>query len=107
MSIKIEKLNAKELRELSAKIEKRIAAVEKETLHTALKEMRAVAEKLGVAFEDVIALHKSKGRKPGTKAAPKYANPKNPTQTWSGRGRKPGWVVAALEDGKSIDDLTI
>lgn len=107
MSIDISKLNAAELKELAGKIEKRVVEVEKETLQTALKEMRAVADKLGVAFEDVIALHSGKGKKTATKAAAKYANPADPSQTWTGRGRKPAWVKQALESGKSIDDLMI
>ena len=107
MSIDISGLNAAELKELAVKIEKRAVEVEKETLQTALKEMRAIANKLGVAFEDVIALHSGKGKNAATKSAAKYANPDDPAQTWTGRGRKPAWVKTALEAGKSIDDLTI
>lgn len=107
MSIDISGLNAAELKELAVKIEKRTVAVEKETLQAALKEMRAIADKLGVAFEDVIALHSGKGKKAATKSTAKYANPDDPAQTWTGRGRKPAWVKTALEAGKSIDDLTI
>ncbi|WP_170565444.1 H-NS histone family protein [Ruegeria atlantica] len=107
MTIDISGLNAAELKKLAAKIEKRTVEVEKETLQTALKEMRAIADKLGVTFEDVIALHSGKGKKTATKAAPKYANPDDPSQTWTGRGRKPAWLKAALEAGKSIDDLMI
>lgn len=29
---------------------------------------------------------------------PKYRNPVGPEVTWSGLGRKPGWVTEALED---------
>ncbi|WP_170419809.1 H-NS histone family protein [Ruegeria atlantica] len=107
MSIDISGLNAAELRELAVKIEKRAVEVEIETLQTALIEMRAIAVKLGVGFEDVIALHSGKGKKAVTKSAAKYVNPDDPTQTWTGRGRKPAWVKTALEAGKSIDDLTI
>nr|VFK52119.1 MAG: DNA-binding protein H-NS [Candidatus Kentron sp. TUN]VFK58854.1 MAG: DNA-binding protein H-NS [Candidatus Kentron sp. TUN]VFK67537.1 MAG: DNA-binding protein H-NS [Candidatus Kentron sp. TUN] len=39
--------------------------------------------------------------------APKYHNPDNPKQTWSGRGRKPNWVVAFLEQGWELDALLI
>jgi len=28
-------------------------------------------------------------------------------QTWSGRGRKPGWVVDALATGDNMDDFLI
>jgi DNA-binding protein H-NS len=38
---------------------------------------------------------------------PKYRNPLVPSQTWSGRGRTPRWVVAALNTGRRLDDLKI
>lgn len=107
MAVDISGLSSEQLRDLSKKIEKRIVAVEKETLQAALKEMRLVADRSGVAFEDVIALLGVKGKKTEKKIVPKYANPDNQSQTWSGRGRRPAWVKAALEAGKSIDDLSI
>ena len=41
------------------------------------------------------------------RTAPKYANPQDPTMTWTGRGRKPRWVQESLESGKELDDLLI
>jgi DNA-binding protein H-NS len=38
---------------------------------------------------------------------PKYQNPDNPTDTWSGRGRKPKWIEDQLASGKSLDALVI
>jgi len=35
----------------------------------------------------------------------RYRHPDNVNQTWSGRGRKPAWVVEWLENGGSMDDL--
>ena len=43
-----------------------------------------------------------KGRK-GTVAV-KYRDPKNPGNTWTGRGRMPRWMVAATKGGKSSKD---
>ena len=42
-----------------------------------------------------------------TASTAKYANPANPSDTWSGRGRKPRWFESALEAGKSVDDLRV
>lgn len=42
---------------------------------------------------------KGAGKK-GQKVAPKYRNPKNPDETWAGRGRKPLWMVKAGGDPK-------
>lgn len=41
------------------------------------------------------------------KVLPKYRNPLAPSQQWSGRGKRPKWVIAALEAGQGLDDLKI
>lgn len=41
------------------------------------------------------------------KAPPRYRNPENAADVWSGRGRKPSWLVAALNDGRTIDEFLI
>jgi hypothetical protein len=38
---------------------------------------------------------------------PKFANPADKTQTWSGKGRQPEWFKAAMAAGKSPEDLAI
>jgi DNA-binding protein H-NS len=38
---------------------------------------------------------------------PKYVNPDNPAQTWSGRGRRPAWLDDALEAGHDLESLII
>ena len=40
-----------------------------------------------------------KGSLAGKKAAPKYRNPANPEQTWTGRGVSPAWVQALKAAG--------
>ena len=39
--------------------------------------------------------------------APKYRNPENPAETWSGRGLKPRWMAGAIKGGKKLDDFAI
>jgi DNA-binding protein H-NS len=39
--------------------------------------------------------------------APKYRNPDNASETWSGRGRKPKWLEEKIAGGKSVDDFLI
>ena len=43
----------------------------------------------------------------GRKVAPKYRNPDNKQETWTGRGRQPRWVVALLKAGKKLEDMKI
>ena len=53
------------------------------------------------------AISSDKPRRPYPKVLPKYQNPKNPTQKWSGRGRQPHWVRAQLKAGKKLDHFRI
>lgn len=41
------------------------------------------------------------------KVLPKYFNPSAPSETWSGRGKRPRWLAIALEEGRVIDDFKI
>jgi DNA-binding protein H-NS len=41
------------------------------------------------------------------KVYPKYRNPEEPSETWSGRGKQPRWLVSALKSGKAIADFEI
>ena len=38
---------------------------------------------------------------------PKYQNPSAPSETWSGRGKQPRWLAAALKTGYTIEDFVI
>jgi len=41
----------------------------------------------------------------GAAVLPRYRNPDDPSQTWSGRGRQPKWVAEALAGGRTLDEL--
>ena len=45
-----------------------------------------------------------KGRKGKGSVPPKYRDPRNTENTWTGRGRMPRWMVAATKGGKSSKD---
>jgi DNA-binding protein H-NS len=38
---------------------------------------------------------------------PKYRNPQMPSETWSGRGKQPRWLAAAIKAGRNIEDFKI
>lgn len=81
-------------------------AQEEETL---LREFRAKLLALGLNADDMAKRLGSgklsvsgKPRLPGM-----YRDANNPENTWSGRGRKPLWVVAWLDQGRNLDELKI
>ncbi|MCK9919359.1 H-NS histone family protein [Microbacteriaceae bacterium K1510] len=41
------------------------------------------------------------------KVPPQFRNPDNLSETWSGRGLRPRWMVAALAAGRTIEELMI
>ncbi|WP_414614043.1 H-NS histone family protein, partial [Stenotrophomonas muris] len=50
---------------------------------------------------------KTAGRKLG-KVAPKYRNPANPKETWTGRGKQPRWMAELTAKGnKKPEDFLI
>src|SRR5438105_1582900 len=49
----------------------------------------------------------SRARRPYPKVVPKFRNPKRPSETWAGRGKRPRWLTAQLGSGKKLDDFRI
>ncbi len=101
----INALSLKELKDLQAQISKAIANYEDRKKREALAELEEKAREMGFSLAELTGT-----AAPGRKRAPavaKYANPADASETWSGRGRKPRWVVAATNAGKSLADLAI
>lgn len=48
-----------------------------------------------------------RARRPYPPVLPKYQNPKNTSETWSGRGKQPRWLKAQLRAGKKLQELLI
>ena len=46
-------------------------------------------------------------RRPYPKVSPKYQNPQNAAETWSGRGKQPRWLTAQVRSGKKLDNFLI
>jgi DNA-binding protein H-NS len=38
---------------------------------------------------------------------PKFRNPANPSEIWSGRGKRPRWLSAALKKGTDLEEFRI
>jgi DNA-binding protein H-NS len=55
---------------------------------------------------EALATH-DKVRRKYPRVFPKYRNPAMPSETWSGRGKQPRWLVAAIKSGRKVDDFRI
>ena len=98
-----------DLKSLEKKVAKAIAKFEEREKKKALSSLKAEARKLGFSLSELTGIEDESllPGKPRSKVPPKYANPEDPSQPWTGRGRRPAWVNAALDAGKSLDDLAI
>ena len=75
-----------------------------------LEKRLAQLSRIGPIGEAESTPPESKTRRPRRKypkVLPKYCNPSAPTETWSGRGKQPRWLVAALRSGSKLDDFLI
>lgn len=104
MDMDLEALALSELKTLRTKVDRAIATYEERKKKEALVELEETARKMGYSLAELTGVSATKSRKA---VAPKYANPENAAETWTGRGRKPKWVEAALASGKSLEDLAI
>lgn len=102
--VDLESLSLDELKKLQKDVKKAVLSFEDRKRKKALAEADAVVRQHGFTIEQLLGKPSKSVR---SIAAPKYANPADPEQTWTGRGRKPKWIIEAIESGKSLDDMTI
>jgi len=84
----------------------KIAEKEKAEKETVKAELAALAKSKGFDMTELFG-NGPKAAKEKKTVPPKYRNPADSTQTWTGRGRKPKWVVEALASGGNMDDFLI
>jgi DNA-binding protein H-NS len=69
------------------------------------KRLHQISRLSGVGSSD--ALGPQRERRPYPRVLPKYRNPLNRSETWSGRGKKPRWLTKQLKSGRKMDDFRI
>lgn len=127
MTIDISALSAKELENLISQAKKRKTTLNKrKPLAAVRKKVVALLKAEGYALEELFggaapaaragrpakaaksaAPAARKARKPLGKVAPKYRNPANTGETWTGRGKQPRWLAAYTSQGKKLEDFLI
>ncbi len=118
MSIDLSSLSAKELDSLISKAKSRMATLKKrKPIATVRSKLTALAKAEGYTIAELFggaAVARSpaprkaakRGKSTG-KVAPKYRNPENPRETWTGRGMQPRWLAEQVRRGKSPTDFLI
>ncbi len=103
MTVDLDTMSKDELMKLRQDVDRALNSVEERRRADARAAAEKAAREHGYSLDDVLAAQKKSGKK----NPPKYRNPEDPTQTWSGRGRQPTWIKKALENGQALDEFAI
>lgn len=102
-NVDLSNLSLEQLASLQKDAQNAMKAKQKEQVHAAYAQFVEIAKSLELSVEEIVKAGKSyKQKRPA-----KYQNPSDASQTWSGQGRKPQWLAAALEKGKKLEDFLI
>lgn len=96
-------MTLKQLDDLKEKVEEAINETRIREKAELKQKFVELAAKSGLTLNDVL----DTGMRRGKKVAVKYQNPDNPSETWTGRGRKPNWMVHKLGKTGKPDQFLI
>lgn len=110
MTIDLSALTTEELQGVIVEAQRLITKKKKAELKDARVKAEKLAAELGFTLEELF-----KGKAEDEQALVKvrkpveirYRNPANTEETWTGRGKQPRWLVAALAAGKSLTDFAV
>ncbi|MGN2253205.1 H-NS family nucleoid-associated regulatory protein [Frateuria sp. GZRe12] len=109
MAINLDSLSPAELQALIKSAEAQMQSARKSHVQEVRTKIEALLKSAGLTIDEVYPRRggqRSKG--PKAAVAPKYRNPENPAQTWSGRGKRPLWFSEALKKrGVTVDSMLI
>ncbi|WP_122900373.1 H-NS histone family protein [Acinetobacter sp. B51(2017)] len=104
----ISNLSVEELKRLQAEAEVLIASKKDQAIEDAYNQIMTIADNVGLSIEQILEFGAQKRKKSTRKAVePRYRNKNNPSDTWTGRGKQPRWLVAELEKGAQLEDFLI
>jgi|SRR5690606_2664458 len=117
MSIDLSTLSPRELGSLIATAKKRQALLSKRApIAKVRSKLVKLAKAEGYTIEELFgapgggrasaAAGSGRARKLG-KVPPKYRNPENPKETWTGRGKQPRWLAAYVAQGRDVAEFLI
>lgn len=67
-----------------------------------LEKFSALANEAGIVLDELLLSSPKK-----IPSVIKYRNPDNPSQSWTGRGRKPNWMLALIELGRDAAEFEV
>ncbi|WP_332853000.1 H-NS histone family protein [Duganella sp. S19_KUP01_CR8] len=99
-------MSSADLRNLQEQVKRELKQRESQDLAKAREQILAIAQSVGVPLKDLVGGAAGTRAKTGS-VVPRYRNPADASQLWTGRGRQPKWVKDWLEAGKDIAGLKV
>lgn len=101
-------MSSADLRNLQEQVKRELKQREGQDLAKAREQILAIAQSVGLPVKDLVsgAVTARGGKKTGS-VAPRYRNPADATQQWTGRGRQPKWVKEWVDAGNDIAGLKV
>jgi DNA-binding protein H-NS len=106
MAENIATLSENELADLIAKASKELEVKRQGKKRETIAQIKELAASIGVYVEISEGERKASSRK-GSSVPIKYRDPDNPRNAWTGRGMKPRWLNALLEQGRSLEEFQV
>ena len=103
--INVDKMSLKELIALEGKVKSAIAEARTKERSEVRSKVTALALSNGFSISELFG--GKGGAKSKSPSVAKYANPDDGSDTWTGRGRKPNWLVARLKKGAKLSEFEI
>jgi DNA-binding protein H-NS len=114
MGIDLSTLNHAQIATLRKRLDARAEQLRDNALQTLRARITSMIRAEGFTVEEALGRTGGRTRRrrdAGKRVAPKYRNPENAAQTWSGRGQKPRWMSDLIAKRgsrfKSKDDFLI
>jgi DNA-binding protein H-NS len=101
----LEELALEQLAKLADAIQNQLSAKRHEVREQLRQELFEKARQLGIDPVELLPGRKARGDR--GQVMPKYRDTRDPTQTWSGRGRVPKWLHERIAAGENKDDYLI
>ena len=104
-AIRLEKMSLKDLMDLEKKIKSAISVTKERERSKVRARIEELAARSGFSMDELFNARRHGAR--NKLVVPKYMNPENASETWSGRGRKPKWLVSKLKRGAKIEQFAL
>lgn len=108
MAVDLNNLSIEELEAVIAEARELVERKREQAVARARADIERIAASTGYSLEDLLGMGKPRPRTPARKTvAAKYRNPRDPSQSWSGRGKRPRWLQEQLEQGGRLESFLV